>query len=642
MSASNQTQSAILTFLLVAIFFLSGCAAPAAVPAGAPAGNEAVPATQGSAETESDTAAETTADSSGSVEYSASAAGSDASSVASPNQPNQQVTVTAGVTDDNAEWQAYLDYLARNRHIYANQRDVSERYLIQVVDEAERPIHDATVEIYVGDTLFFTGRTDTGGQLFFHPLALESNQLQQQVYEYRVKASKGFVASSQRFARASAQPWRITLTEPPTSAATQLDLLFLMDATGSMGDEIDKLKVSMADIAAQIATLPEAPDVRYGLVAYRDRGDAFVVRSYDFTPNLGDFQRNLAALRADGGGDEPEALNEALNRSLHELSWRTEETVRLVILVADAPPHLDYGWEDFSYDRDMIAAVGMGIKLFPVGASNLNAEGEYIFRQLAQFTGGKFVFLTYEDGDDPSSGPGTETNHDVDVYSVDTLDRLVVRLVREELAKLSSLTTEQPVASQPSPIPTPTLQLRQPVSCTLNFLAMRNDCNGIGAIHLVQQGSGSMILQLTLNAQSAGYTRARFDIAYTAEPRGWHVQIREATNVTQQASPPTAEVSLIDDLLSVYGNGAIPAREQLEQKHQLFALPAVVQRGETLSLEVAQGRVGINYGGGIEVVDSPYLFGANPVLNVAFNRSLDGPDTGSGISQVVITLYPAR
>jgi Mg-chelatase subunit ChlD len=208
-----------------------------------------------------------------------------------------------------------------------------------------------------------------------------------------------------------------------------------MDATGSMEDEIDKLKTTMREIAGTIDALPERPDVRYALVAYRDRGDQFVVRTNDFTSDVGAFQRTLAALQAGGGGDEPESVNEALHRSLNELSWRPNDTVRMILLVGDAPPHLDYQ-EPYSYDRDMIDAVRRGIKIFPIGASGLNDQGEYIFRQMAQFTGGKFVFLTYAQAGDSSSGPGTQTDHDVSNYSVDTLDRLVVRLVQEELAKL--------------------------------------------------------------------------------------------------------------------------------------------------------------------------------------------------------------
>ena len=83
----------------------------------------------------------------------------------------------------------------------------------------------------------------------------------------------------------------------------------------------------------------------------------------------------------------------------------------------------------------MLAALGKGIKVFGVGASGLDRQGEFIQRQLAQFTGGKFVFLTYARADRPASGPGRETLHDVRNYSVDTLDRLVVRLVTDELAK---------------------------------------------------------------------------------------------------------------------------------------------------------------------------------------------------------------
>jgi hypothetical protein len=84
----------------------------------------------------------------------------------------------------------------------------------------------------------------------------------------------------------------------------------------------------------------------------------------------------------------------------------------------------------------MQAALAKGIKLFAVGASGLDPVGEYIYRQMAQYTAGRFVFLTYRDAANPGSGPGTQTAHDVKQYSVQTLDKLVVRLVSEELARL--------------------------------------------------------------------------------------------------------------------------------------------------------------------------------------------------------------
>ncbi len=224
----------------------------------------------------------------------------------------------------------------------------------------------------------------------------------------------------------------------PASASqasrARLDLVFLIDSTGSMADEIDKLKTSLRAIAAQVAALPSQPDLCFGLVAYRDKGDAFLLRSHDPTNNLNDFQRVLNALHADAGGDYPEAMNEALHETVHNLSWRGSGATRLVVLLADAPPYLDYGGPQ--YDDDMMAALGKGIKVLSVGASGLDKQGEYIQRQIAQYTGGRFVFLTYAQADRPSSGPGRETRHDVSNYSVDTLDSLIVRLVRDELARL--------------------------------------------------------------------------------------------------------------------------------------------------------------------------------------------------------------
>ena len=133
------------------------------------------------------------------------------------------------------------------------------------------------------------------------------------------------------------------------------------------------------------------------------------------------------------GGDIPEALNEALHEVVHHLCWRAG-AARLVVRVADAPPHLDHGGLRY---RDVQAALAKGIKVFAVGASGLDPVGEYIFRQIAQYTVGRFVFLTYKNAADPGSGPGTRTVHEVRGYSVQTLDRLVVRLVSEEMARLN-------------------------------------------------------------------------------------------------------------------------------------------------------------------------------------------------------------
>jgi Mg-chelatase subunit ChlD len=350
--------------------------------------------------------------------------------------------VSAGVIDDNADFGAYLAYRERHAGLPVRARDVEERYRLTVHDAAGRPVNDAQVSLHAqGRALPLWARTDAGGQVWIHPGVMDAASGYQAAYRpapqatrvIEVQVRRGGAIGRALLTRGQRDDLQVRLDARLPAERARLDLVFLVDATGSMADEIDKLKRSMRSMADQIARLPSQPDICFALVAYRDRGDAFFVRASDFSADLGAFQRTLGELQAGGGGDYPEALNEALHTAVHRLSWRGDGATRLVVLVADAPPHLDYGTP--TYDDDMQGALARGIKLFAVGASGLDPTGEYVFRQAAQYTGGRFVFLTYADARDPSSGPGRETSHDVGRYSVESLDALVVRLVREELAR---------------------------------------------------------------------------------------------------------------------------------------------------------------------------------------------------------------
>ncbi|HEX2545002.1 MAG TPA: VWA domain-containing protein [Ramlibacter sp.] len=345
-----------------------------------------------------------------------------------PRRPHEPVT--AGVVDDNADFGAYLAFRDRTQ-VPHRPRDVRERYLLQVRDARGAPVGDAEVAVQAASGYAMWARTDTGGRAWLHPDAFDPARSPR----YEVTVRKDGRQAQARLARGQKGAVDVVLDAAPAPARARLDLLFLIDATGSMADEIDKLKATLRTITGEVANLPSRPDICLGLVAYRDKGDAFLLRAHDFSNDvMGFLHQALLPLQAAGGGDYPEAMNEALHEAVHELSWRGSGTTRMVILLADAPPHLDYGAPH--YDDDMAAALGKGIKIFSVGASGLDRQGEFIQRQIAQYTGGKFVFLTYADARRPgSSGPGRETSHDVQNYSVETLDRLVVRLVTEELAK---------------------------------------------------------------------------------------------------------------------------------------------------------------------------------------------------------------
>ncbi len=360
----------------------------------------------------------------------------DASAALAHNDRPAAEPVTAGMVDDNADFGSYLAFTRRTAQLPLRQRDVSERYLLTVNDADGRPVSDAQVSLHAaGRALPLWARTDAGGQVWLHPrvAGITARVLEVQV---RKPFNDGELQGSAILQRGQRDQLQVRLDSRLPAQRARLDLVFLVDATGSMADEIDKLRRSMQAMADQIAQLPSRPVTCFALVAYRDRGDAFFVRAHDFTNDLAAFQQVLGGLQAGGGGDYPEAVNEALHTAVHRLSWRGDGATRLVVLVGDAPPHLDTGapW----YDDDMQGAVARGIKLFAIGASGLDKRGEAVWRQLAQYTGGRFVFLTYADARNPASGPGRETVHEVDNYSVQTLDKLVVRLVKEELARRAS------------------------------------------------------------------------------------------------------------------------------------------------------------------------------------------------------------
>ena len=337
--------------------------------------------------------------------------------------------LSAGEIDDNERWQDYLRYRSDYAGPPIHDVDVSERYTITVRDSQDHPVPNARVRVSSGGTSIFEGRTYANGQTLFFPLAFAEAEGAE---TFLLEVEKDGASRSLDVERAEGgqgREWAVSLdVDSPITGGVPLDVLFLLDATGSMSDEIDQIKATLLSISARIGDLPSRPDLRFGMVAYRDRGDEFITRLYDFDHDVQQFSNTIREVVADGGGDEPESLNEALHVAVHEPSWRLGDAIRLVFLVADAPPHLDYA-QDYDYAEEMIEANRKGIKIFAIASSGLNGQGEYVFRQIAQHTMGRFIFIVY--------GAGGTTPHDVGQYTIEQLDDLVVRLVEEELAFLA-------------------------------------------------------------------------------------------------------------------------------------------------------------------------------------------------------------
>jgi len=205
----------------------------------------------------------------------------------------------------------------------------------------------------------------------------------------------------------------------------KLDVSLVIDTTGSMGDEISYLQKEFDALATTIQTKFPGSEQRWSLVTYKDTTDEYVVRWFDFRADTKEFREKLAAQSASGGGDFPEASDQALDAATR-LSWRADPSVaKLMFWVADAPHH-------DSVEKRMTAAIRSArdqqIHVYPVASSGVDELTELSMRSAAQLTGGRYVFLT-----DDSGVGGTHKEASVPCFFVTKLDKAILRMVDIEM-----------------------------------------------------------------------------------------------------------------------------------------------------------------------------------------------------------------
>jgi len=181
--------------------------------------------------------------------------------------------------------------------------------------------------------------------------------------------------------------------EPPGDpGAPHVDVAFCIDATGSMAGVIDRARSKIEEIAAWVRRGTPRPWVRYGLVIYRDRGDAEPGRSYGFLPTARAMRDALAAVVATGGGDLPEHVVGGLRMAVNDLPWDAAAPVKMLFLVGDAEPHLDYGPD--SDDAPVLAAAkAKGIHIGTIACGGMTSAGHAYFKKVAAATGGPYQAL---------------------------------------------------------------------------------------------------------------------------------------------------------------------------------------------------------------------------------------------------------
>ncbi|MFQ5547514.1 MAG: VWA domain-containing protein [Woeseia sp.] len=169
----------------------------------------------------------------------------------------------------------------------------------------------------------------------------------------------------------------------------KVDVVFVLDTTGSMSGLIQTAKEKIWSIATTMASAQPTPEIRIGLVAYRDRGDHYVTRVVDLSDDLDSVYATLMDFQADGGGDTPESVNKALYDAVHSISWsRNSQAYQVVFLVGDAPPHMDYQ-DEVQYPEIVVAAKEKGIVINTIQCGEIPTTAAP-WTQIASLGNGKF------------------------------------------------------------------------------------------------------------------------------------------------------------------------------------------------------------------------------------------------------------
>ena len=208
----------------------------------------------------------------------------------------------------------------------------------------------------------------------------------------------------------------LTIAEIP-AMLPNTQIMFIVDTTGSMGDEMLYLQSDFSAIAEEIGD----ENTEYAALFYKDEGDGYVTKYDGFTPDVADIKARLNAEFADGGGDLPEAVAEALTEGLGNEDWR-DDAVKIAFLIFDAPPH---DGREAELQTAIAEAAEKGIHLIPVVSSNGDRETELFGRAAAILTNGSYVFLT----DDSGVGE-SHLEPIIGDYEVEKLHDIIVRIVQ--------------------------------------------------------------------------------------------------------------------------------------------------------------------------------------------------------------------
>lgn len=331
--------------------------------------------------------------------------------------------LTSGEVNDFRKWDLWKDIDSTDLSKYKDEWEINphERYTVQLYNSDQMPLIDANVNLKSNTGLIvWSGRTDNTGKAELWANVLNNkysngNYSLEVIYnddEYEFEDIIAFHDGINSFG-----------VNANCNVPENIDIAFVVDATGSMGDEIEYLKAELNDIIGKISEKHKNSIVNLGSVFYRDTQDDYIVAASNLSNDISKTTDFISRQRADGGGDFPEAVDLALQEAINNLTWSEDAVARLLFLILDAPPHNNPEVKAKLAELSAKASQ-MGIRIIPVTCSGIDKSTEYLMRSLALITNGTYVFLT-----DHSGIGGAHIEPSTDKYDVELLNDLFIRLI---------------------------------------------------------------------------------------------------------------------------------------------------------------------------------------------------------------------
>jgi len=339
------------------------------------------------------------------------------------NNQGQSGLVTAGEWNDLDNWSFWNNILNEQEFsgmpvywsFFTNNR------ISVVVNNQGAPFVNAKVELLRNETVIWSTRTDNFGKAeCWTGMFQKENSVD--LSSFKLKINNVLQNQELVLFENGINQFNLNTT---TNTLKRVEISFIVDATGSMGDELEFLKEDLKSVIDGVKLEDSSLEIYTATVFYRDEGDEYVVRKSAFTNNLNTTINFINDQSASGGGDFPEAVHTALNEGINNLQWSETAKTRIAFLLLDAPPHYTTAIVNSIHGSIQLAAQ-KGIKIIPVTASGIDKQTEFLMRFMAILTNGTYVFITND------SGIGNDhLVASVGEYQVEHLNSLMVRLIKK-------------------------------------------------------------------------------------------------------------------------------------------------------------------------------------------------------------------